>query len=352
MKRIISLILVLATVLSFTACGCDHTWLEATCTTAKTCSTCNATEGESLGHTWAEATCTAPKTCSVCQATEGEVGDHTWENATCTTPKTCSTCNTTEGESLGHTWAEANCVDPKTCSTCKTTEGTALGHTWKNATCTTPKTCSVCNATEGGNGSHTWKNATCTTPKTCSVCKTTEGSALGCTQGSDGKCIRCGKSMVSISSVLSKPLDTLAEVKKVATSAYYYGDCYSAGNFRLIFNTANGVILSWGATNTSSKEIKYITFTVHYYNAVADPAKDSITGSNTKTVKLTGPIGAGKAFYFRQLIGYGSDIYYAKIKNVKIEYMDGTSVSGDYGYTTWHNIRTSASPKECFIIQN
>lgn len=46
-----------------TACGCSHTWVEATCTTPKTCSECGETEGEALGHavenweTVKEATC-------------------------------------------------------------------------------------------------------------------------------------------------------------------------------------------------------------------------------------------------------------------------------------------------------
>ena len=50
----------------------DHTWAKATCNTPKTCSVCDATEGEALGHSWKEATCTAPRTCSVCGATAGE----------------------------------------------------------------------------------------------------------------------------------------------------------------------------------------------------------------------------------------------------------------------------------------
>ncbi len=156
--------------------------------------------------------------------------------------------------------------------------------------------------------------------------------------------------MVNIADVLSAPMDSISEVKRFVSS-YYTGDCYSAGNFRLMFNSANGVILSWGATNTAGKAIKYITFKITYYNRVGDLAYDSITGKSSYTARLTGPIGAGKSFYFRGLIGYGSDIYYGVISDVKIEYMDGTTVSGEYGYTTWHNIRTSASPKECFIIE-
>jgi hypothetical protein len=38
------------------------------------------------------------------------------------------------------------------------------------------------------------------------------------------------------------------------------------------------------------------------------------------------------------------------LTDVKIEYMDGTVVSGNYGYTTWHNIRSTASPEECVVF--
>ena len=99
-----------------------------------------ADETAPLGHTWVDATCTAPKTCSTCQATEGEALGHTWADATCTAPKTCSTCQATEGEALGHTWADATCTAPKTCSTCQATEGEALGHNVSDET----YKCTVC----------------------------------------------------------------------------------------------------------------------------------------------------------------------------------------------------------------
>ncbi|MBR1955597.1 MAG: hypothetical protein IKA29_06735, partial [Clostridia bacterium] len=59
-----------------------HTWTDATCTTAKTCSVCSATEGDPLGHTYTNVVyswtktgndytaCKATGTCSVCGAQE------------------------------------------------------------------------------------------------------------------------------------------------------------------------------------------------------------------------------------------------------------------------------------------
>lgn len=73
---------------------------------------------------------------------------HTWVNATCTTLKTCEICGVTEGKVLGHTWGDATCTTPKTCKVCGTTEG-KLGHKWKSATYSTPKTCNICGEIDG-----------------------------------------------------------------------------------------------------------------------------------------------------------------------------------------------------------
>ena len=182
----------------------EHTYKDATCTDAKTCSACGATEGEALGHSYNKATCTKAETCSRCGSTKGSALGHNYKDATCTTPKTCSRCGATSGKALGHThkavtctegatctvcgtvipaaghsYKDATCTAPKTCATCGATEGNALGHSYKDATCTAPKTCSTCGATEGSAAEHNWNAATCTAPKTCSVCGATEGDAAG-----------------------------------------------------------------------------------------------------------------------------------------------------------------------------
>lgn len=74
----------------------------------------NCWETIAPSHTWVNATCTAPKTCSACNATEGEALGHDYDNiphdATCTAggyvEHICALCDHTyndgETESLGH----------------------------------------------------------------------------------------------------------------------------------------------------------------------------------------------------------------------------------------------------------
>lgn len=66
MKKQICILLAAVSLFSLSACGHQHTWQEATCTTPKTCTECGETEGEPLGHSAAEATYWEPSVCSVC----------------------------------------------------------------------------------------------------------------------------------------------------------------------------------------------------------------------------------------------------------------------------------------------
>ncbi len=78
--------------------SCKHTWAEANCDTAKTCTLCGVVEGEPLGHDWAEATCVKVKTCTRCQKPGGsDLKPHNYSEATTDAPKTCSGCGKTKG---------------------------------------------------------------------------------------------------------------------------------------------------------------------------------------------------------------------------------------------------------------
>ena len=191
------LVLLIPSIASCDDTECNHTWLDATCDSPKTCSVCNEIEGEPLGHTWVDATCTAPKTCSLCAVTEGDPLGHTWTDATCTAPKTCSVCNEIEGEPLGHTWSDATCTAPKTCSVCSVTEGEPLGHSGGSATCTQAAVCEVCQGEYGNldSDNHSGDTEWCKTPSShqqvyaCCNTVVTEWEAHSIVNGS---CNICG----------------------------------------------------------------------------------------------------------------------------------------------------------------
>lgn len=81
--KYLKVIFALLMVTLITACGCEHSWQEATCQ--------------------------IPKTCLLCNKTEGIVGEHIWMDADCFTPSTCSICGLTEGEPLVHNFVDGYC---------------------------------------------------------------------------------------------------------------------------------------------------------------------------------------------------------------------------------------------------
>ncbi len=122
-KKLISILVILFALILIPSCKKEHVheWQNATCTEAKICKTCGATEGKPLGHTYDN---DCDDTCNVCGAKR--IANHQFVPATCTEPKYCSICGVTEGEPLGHTWIEATYTTPKTCDTCGATEGSDL----------------------------------------------------------------------------------------------------------------------------------------------------------------------------------------------------------------------------------
>lgn len=63
---------VLALILCFMLFRCGHEWIDATCTSPRTCTKCGKTEGEKISHTLTEANYQSPATCTVCGIEVGE----------------------------------------------------------------------------------------------------------------------------------------------------------------------------------------------------------------------------------------------------------------------------------------
>ena len=145
LKRTLTILLAVVTLLSVTACGKkktpapetedrtvsytqdhEHDWLAATCTEPETCRSCGLEQGVSLGHDWLDATCTEPETCERCGEMRGEPLGHVWLAATCAAPETCETCGETQGDALAHVLTEATYYAPAACEVCGETVGEPL----------------------------------------------------------------------------------------------------------------------------------------------------------------------------------------------------------------------------------
>lgn len=93
-KKIIKFLPVLLMAVGLIGCGKEkheHTFTEATCTLAKTCSDCGFVEGEALGHNYSDATCTSPSKCKRCGDKKGNALGHS------TTLGYCSRCKGYQG---------------------------------------------------------------------------------------------------------------------------------------------------------------------------------------------------------------------------------------------------------------
>ena len=123
---ILAAVVLILAALFFISTRCHHTWQDATCTEAKTCSQCGATRGSALGHNLTDATCTEPARCRDCGFIQSPPTGHAFSNATCTAPSSCSQCGLIQGEALGHQWPEGNVSSTRTCARCSFTEEYSL----------------------------------------------------------------------------------------------------------------------------------------------------------------------------------------------------------------------------------
>ena len=79
------------------------------------CGACRPETLDATGHDWNAATCTSAKTCKVCGATEGAATGHSWNAATCTSAKTCKVCGATEGSATGHSYSNDTDLECNSC---------------------------------------------------------------------------------------------------------------------------------------------------------------------------------------------------------------------------------------------
>jgi hypothetical protein len=99
-------------------------------------------------------------------------------------------------------------------------------------------------------------------------------------------------------------------------------------------NSAGGVDLHIVWQNTSSKTVKYATFTVQPYNAVGDVVSCSIRDYSEFSGQVTGPVRPGRVYgagMSWETAWYNPTIVRAQLMKIHIEYTDGSTVdfSGD-----------------------
>lgn len=132
--------------------------------------------------------------------------------------------------------------------------------------------------------------------------------------------------------VTVKKLDICKRVGKPISTNNNYALVLAGFGFEK--NFVNGIKLLWEAENLSGKTINYYTVTLYFYNSVGDPAYDEITGKNYKTLKYVGPVKPGKNLLIYTNVGYVPACSKITVGDIKLEYSDGTTESGWYGYYT------------------
>ena len=135
-----------------------------------------------------------------------------------------------------------------------------------------------------------------------------------------------------IRSIISRPLVTADEVKDF----YEDGSYYYSGNFYAKVNSAGGVEFNWCAINISDKPIKYITFTMRLYNGVGDLITDDVFNADSFRMTLVGPLEPNFGFHAKspEPFAYTYQCAQLSIDEMTVEFMDGSSVTGYYGYST------------------
>lgn len=92
-------------------------------------------------------------------------------------------------------------------------------------------------------------------------------------------------------------------------------------------NSADGIQFLFAAKYTGTKTINYYTITYKMYNAVGDPAYDSINNKSGFVTKTVGPVTTGKYIADQSKdrpVAYCSAINSLEVEEILLEYADGT----------------------------
>lgn len=270
MRKFLKLILsfTIFSVIVFTAASCstkcNHVWKDATCTSAKTCTVCNAVRGEALGHSGGEASCLAKATCERCGEEYGEKPDHIWVEASCEMAKHCEVCLQEEGEALGHTGGTATCVDKAVCERCQKEYGTVdfsnhLDRYQYVKTATTHRDhCNCCGNDIGDEEPHSFVNGT------CEVCGYTPTVAVSDAQAQAGEAVTLSVSLTDTVGIAGLQITVRFDPSRFTLASVEQGEIFEDFIFTASSNLANGSVFMWdgAAESVENGELLSLTFNV------------------------------------------------------------------------------------------
>jgi hypothetical protein len=107
--------------------------------------------------------------------------------------------------------------------------------------------------------------------------------------------------------------------------------------FKYGVNSADGITLTWNATNLSGKTINYYTVNISTSNPVGDPSYDQQTGESTFQIPYVGPIGPNEELGVFHLFTYQGALHTVTIDSIDLEYADGTKETVQYNRSTSDN---------------
>lgn len=164
-----------------------------------------------------------------------------------------------------------------------------------------------------------------------------KGSAVISATSQNGKSARCTVNVVKRPSI-SAPTPVITYGNETVDTTALFSDGSGLGFYT---NSADGVCVSWGATNQSGKTVNYYTCYITMYNPVGDLAYDQITNRATVTCKTVGPVANGDSLMLTNaLIGYTGVCSKIVMDKIYLEYADGSTEMVTYGYsggeTVWN----------------
>ena len=106
------------------------------------------------------------------------------------------------------------------------------------------------------------------------------------------------------------------------------------GGFSFCPNSVDGIKVLWGGENLSGKTINYYSITFYFYNPVGDPAYSEITGQSSKTKRWVGPVAPNEELLCFGIVDYVPACSKVVVGEIKLEYADGTTDYGWYGFET------------------